>query len=768
MKQARFLWQQGTTTAVAPELASALQALGIDESLYPYAASLGLTDEASCQKFFAPTFADLNDPYLLSDMEKTIARLRQAIEQQEQILIYGDYDADGITSTTILKEALEMVGANVVYYLPNRFKDGYGPNQRVYQEFIDFGVQLIVTVDNGVSGHAAIDYANSRNVDVIVTDHHELPEELPQAYSIVHPRHPAGHYPFGQLAGCGVAFKLACALLEEIPSELLELVAIGTVADLVPLVDENRALVQLGLQQMQVTERLGLQALLQVAKVDLTQISEEDIGFQIAPRLNALGRMADASVGVELLSTFDLAEAENLAQLVDTTNQERKELVSNTFQSVVDLVDTEAPVIFAAHEAWHEGILGIVAGKLAQEYRKPALIMTINPETQIAKGSGRSVGDFNLYEALKEVAPLFTAFGGHSMAAGFSLATTNLKAVEEQLAASFTTFAAKGPVQEELFVPFTLTNEQLTLEIYQQLQRFAPFGTEHPKPAVLLEKQHVTNVKNLGVNGAHLKLQVTGPKEAVDVLAFNKGSESFEFLSEQSMDLVVNLNLNQWNGAKKLQLMLVDYQVSEKEFFDYRGQKNRLPILPKRTTYYLVFQKSNLKRLKLPQEQVLDLEALPQLLPSDNLIVADCPTSLAQLKTALKQTQATRIFLWCYSFEEAYLNGIPSRQKFAILFKFIKVTPNLDVRYKLAPLAKHLKLSESLLIFMIQVFFDLNFVTIENGVMNAAESVSQKELTASPSYQARFAQMKTEEFLLYASIPELNAWLATKEENHES
>lgn len=768
MKEASYHWQVEEKKEIAPELKEALTTFGISENLFQYAAELGLKTQSDCRTFFQPDLSDLHDPYLLYDMEKSVERIRLAIEKGEKILIYGDYDADGITSTTVLKEAIEMVGGDVVYYLPNRFKDGYGPNVRVYDEFIKFGVGLIVTVDNGVSGNEAIAFAKAKGVDVVVTDHHELPEILPDAYSIVHPRHPKGNYPFGQLAGVGVAFKVACALLEEIPVELLELVAIGTIADLVPLVDENRALVQLGLQQFQYSDRLGLQALCKVAQINMATVNEETIGFQLAPRLNALGRLKDATEGVDLLSTFDQTEAEKLAKDIDAINEERKELVSTTMDAVLKQVNLAEPIIFAAHSGWHEGVLGIVAGKLMQDYHKPTFILTIDETTGLAKGSARSVTAFNVFEALQAQGKLFKAFGGHHMAAGFTLPVDNLEKLKAHLIARYEAVLAQGSVKDELSVPLTVPVSELDLTLVEQIKRFAPFGNAQKKPAVLVENAFVTNVRTLGVNGVHLKFQLRNSDQPVDAIAFNRGAESFEMVLNQPINFVVNLAVNEWNGIKKLQLQLIDYEVVTRELFDYRGQMNRLPELNEAQTIYFAFDEKNFKRLELSAKTQMTLETLEKISPMTNFIVVDCPADLATFKKVLEQTQAERIFLWCYTAEEAYLNGMPTHQKFGKLYKFILNNRDIDVRYKLSGLAKYFNIPQSTLIFMLNVFSELKFVTIDNGLLNANQDVATQDLASSHVYQNRLKQMKVEEFLLYAKVAELTAWLDSKEDNHES
>lgn len=303
MKRANFHWLRPQKSELSANFEEMIQARGLSPLIGQLLWQRNIRTAADLQSFLEPDLQGLHDPFLFYDMEKAVDRIQTAIMNEERILIYGDYDADGITSTTVLKEALELLGADVEFYLPNRFTDGYGPNLSVYQDKIAAGVQLIITVDNGVSGHEALAYAKEAQVDVIVTDHHELPPELPDAYAIIHPRHPLGNYPFSDLAGVGVAFKVATALLEEVPVELLDLVAIGTIADMVSLTGENRILVTNGLKMIQQTERAGLSALIEVSGLKKRAINETDIGFAIGPRLNAIGRLEDANPAVTLMST---------------------------------------------------------------------------------------------------------------------------------------------------------------------------------------------------------------------------------------------------------------------------------------------------------------------------------------------------------------------------------------------------------------------------------------------------------------------------------
>lgn len=326
MIKAKYDWKVADT-AISEDFLKIAKKHKLDELTSRVLYQRGIHAEAEIEQFLKPSLENLHDPFLLHDMEKATGRILSAIEQGENILIYGDYDADGMTASSVMKSALDELGAEAQVYLPNRFTDGYGPNLDVYQYYIkNENINLIITVDNGVAGLEAITWAQENGVDVIVTDHHSIPDQLPPAYAIVHPEHPDSQYPFKYLAGVGVAFKVACALLEYAPSEMLDLVAIGTIADMVSLTDENRILVAHGLKVLAQTERAGLQELMKYAGVDFDKITEETVGFQIAPRLNALGRLDDPNPAIELLTGWDEDEAHEIAKMIDQKIQSEKKL----------------------------------------------------------------------------------------------------------------------------------------------------------------------------------------------------------------------------------------------------------------------------------------------------------------------------------------------------------------------------------------------------------------------------------------------------------
>ncbi|SJZ36949.1 single-stranded-DNA-specific exonuclease [Pilibacter termitis] len=767
MKPAFYKWQ----VAKRQELPSEFLSLTEKEKLHPLVAQIlfdrGIKTAEELEKFLHPTIESLHDPFLMYDMERAVARIMLAIERDEKILIYGDYDADGITSTTVMKEAIETLGAEPEYFLPNRFTDGYGPNLEVYKYYIQSQeISLIITVDNGVAGHEALKFAKEAGVDVIVTDHHELPDELPEAFAIVHPKHPEGNYPFQELAGVGVAFKVATALLGEIPMESLDLVAIGTIADLVRLTDENRTLVQLGLQMIKTAQRIGLDELLKVAGVEREKISETSIGFQIGPRLNALGRLGEASPGVELMSTFDEEEAQQLAEEIDAVNQERKKIVEDITNEVMAMVNEnpQSSAYVFAKENWHEGVLGIVAGKVMNETGKPAVILTIK-EDGITKGSARSIEAINIYELLNENRELFTAFGGHHAAAGMSLPKENVAKLSEVLNTSIEKSEIDLTQGQTLFIDEVLTPKEVTVEFIEQMNALAPFGTEFPEPYFLFKDVKFTDGKAIGANLAHLKGKIEQEEATLDCIYFSAGDKLNEFSTEEQNELVGKLSVNEWNGNKLPQLMVEDFQVNGLQVFDLRGKNNTIP-LPFATGLFLSFDKKTV----VPENAIFHLQTneaqeIIQCIKEKKIteiIVLDTPTSIEILADILQETSVSRIFLVVNCPNEEYLQGMGTREQYAKLFGFIHQFHEVDVRHKSKEIAQYLKIPYSLFIFMLQVFEELGFVTIENGLLNEVEKPEKKALDTSKLYQERMKKIRIQEFFILNNIPEIAKKLTGK------
>ena len=702
--------------------------------------SRGVKDQEALSHFLTPTLDDLHDPYLLHDMDKAVEHIRRAIEDGEFILIYGDYDADGMTSASIVKESLEQLGAEVAVYLPNRFTDGYGPNASVYKYFIEQqGISLIVTVDNGVAGHEAIDLAQSMGVDVIVTDHHSMPEVLPDAYAIVHPEHPDADYPFKHLAGCGVAFKLACALLEEVQVELLDLVAIGTIADMVSLTDENRIMVQYGLEVLRNTQRMGLQEMFNIAGIARNDVTEETVGFQLAPRLNALGRLDDPNPAIDLLTGFDDEEAHDIALMIHEKNEERKEIVQAIYQEAKAMVDPAKKVQILAKEGWNPGVLGIVAGRLLEELGQTVIVL--NLEDGRAKGSARSIEALDIFEALDPHRNLFIAFGGHAGAAGMTLEADKLDTLSEILESYVLDKGLDATTKNNLSLDEELDLEALTIDVVKNFERLAPFGMDNQKPVFYIRDFQIENARAMGASNAHLKLKIFRGTSNFEVVAFGKGSLAAEFSQAKGIELAVTLSVNQWNGQTTLQLMMVDARVDGVQLFNIRGKSVPLPE-------------------GIP---VLDFtKDLPDLTTSPAVVVKNIPEDLNPLKQIIQEQDFSAIYFKNDIDKAYYLTGYGTREQFAKLYKTIYQFPEFDIRYKLKDLSAYLKIEQILLVKMIQIFEELGFVTIENGVMKVNKEAPKRDIAESHIYQQLKQTVKDQEMMALATVQEIYDFLMEK------
>ena len=741
MITSKYDWQIATNFSDESFIKKAKK-LGLEASVANLVYQRGIQTEEALRDFLEPSLDQLHDPYELHDMDKAVTRIRQAIENYEQILIYGDYDADGMTSASIVKEALEQLGAECQVYLPNRFTDGYGPNASVYKYFIENqGVSLIVTVDNGVAGHEAIELAQSMGVDVIVTDHHSMPEVLPDAYAIIHPEHPEADYPFKHLAGCGVAFKLATALLEEVQVELLDLVAIGTIADMVSLTDENRILVKYGLSVLKNTQRIGLQELFKIAGIQENEVDEETVGFQIAPRLNALGRLDDPNPAIELLTGFDEEEARDIALMINQKNEERKEIVQKIYDEAKTMVNPDNPVQVLAGEGWNPGVLGIVAGRLLEELHQPVIVLNI--ENGLAKGSARSIEAVDIFEALDPHRDLFVAFGGHAGAAGMTLEASKLEALSQVLVAYIEDNKLDLSTKNDLFLDEELSLPDLTLETLKNFEKLAPFGMDNKKPVFYLKDFKVENARTMGAGNTHLKLKISQADAVFEVVAFGLGDLATEFSQTKNLELAVTLSVNKWNGQTSLQLMLVDARVNGIQLFNIRGKNAPLP--------------ENVPVLRFSEE-------IPNFEKSRAVAVYDLPERLNQLKAIIQQGHFEAIYFKNEIAQPYYLTGFGTRDQFAKLYKTIYQFPEFDIRYKLKELAAYLKIDPILLIKMIQIFEELDFVTIQDGMMQVNKKAEKKAIENSHIYQELKKTVKEQELMALGTVQEIYDYLIEKDE----
>lgn len=516
--------------------------------------------------FLHPKYEDLTDPFVLPDLRKALTRIKKAIESEEKVLIYGDYDVDGVTASTVMEEALTLAGLkNLEIMLPDRFVDGYGMSPRLITRAKEQGITLVVTVDCGSRNHEIIDELNTLDIDTIVTDHHECGNTLPDAVAVVNPKRSdyAGPDTLRNLAGVGVAFKLATALVYDglIPSGqekwLLDLVLLGTICDNMLLTGENRILCYYGIKVLEKTRRKGLQELLRTAGVK--SITSESIGFQLGPRLNAAGRLDTAELSLNILRTRSATEAASLAGKLEELNKKRRQEQRAATEEIKNRGIKEDPVIIEIGN-YHEGILGIVAGRLVEDYHKPAFVLS-EIENGIYKGSGRSFGDFNLAEALNFAKDSIIKGGGHSLAAGVSVSQDNLWSFREKINEYYRSLNLKD--QEKYLKPTadlsTANLGDFSLEFLQDLKQLEPYGPGNEEPIFRITTPEIVLVKRMGDKGQHLRLDIRGKDGKIIKLVAFYAPESWFSLSEiDECDFLIKPIENEWNSVRSVEGRLLD------------------------------------------------------------------------------------------------------------------------------------------------------------------------------------------------------------------
>ncbi|MFJ7979417.1 single-stranded-DNA-specific exonuclease RecJ [Lysinibacillus xylanilyticus] len=731
-------------------------------------AARGCETTADAESLLNMTEASIHDPFLMHGMAEAVARIEQALENGEKILVFGDYDADGVSSTTVMLNVLLDLGADVSFKIPNRFIHGYGPNEELFREAHEEGVQLIITVDNGISGMEPIRVAKELGMDVIVTDHHEPGDELPPADIILHPRIPEGHYPFGELAGVGVAFKLAHALYGELPTHLIEYVAVGTVADLVPLVDENRYLVKRGIEEMRRSLSPWVQAMCEVASAEQAKINEETIGFYFGPRLNAVGRLGEAAPGVELLMAEDNAKAIALAKQLNACNSERKDIVKSITDEAIALIESdkkvgESLVLVIAGEGWNAGVVGIVASRLVELYYRPTIVLSLDHEKGTAKGSARSIEGFHLYNELAKNRDILPHFGGHPMAAGMTLPIEHVDELRSRLDAQAKACLSEEQLTPVLNIDIPLKMDEISADAIEEISTLGPYGTHFPKPVYVLEDVEIASMRKIGAAENHIKMELTDGYEKLDSVGFNKGHLHDELTYGIKVSFTGDLQINEWQGRKKAQFMIEDVQTTEWQLFDIRGirQTSRwLNTVPKEEATFIAFRSETITYYQsLIGVPILAVD--PTLLnveQSNYIVLLDLPQNVQMLENVLRKTAPSRIYAHFYMPDSQYFNGLPTREQFSWYYKFLKNRPAFPLNMHLAELAKHTGWPLDALKFMTQVFFELGFVKMESGLTTVNVNASKQALTEAPSYKQRSEQIEMEQKLVYAPYIELKQW----------
>ncbi len=540
----------------------------------------GLDSQEKIDQFFNPDYSqDLLDPFLFPDMEKAVVRIYEAVKNKEKITIHGDYDTDGVCATVLMADILKTMGADFNIYIPHREKEGYGLNKKTVKYLIRKKTQLVITVDCAISNAEEIEMLKKNGIDVILTDHHHEPPKLPNAFAIINPQVKRCNYPFVKLAGVGVAFKLAQAIIARDKNEffsegyekwLLDLVAIGTVTDVMPLLNENRVLVKYGLIVLNKTRRIGLQLLAEKAGIlsiiKEALINSENIGFALGPRINACGRMDHANEAYELLMTENYDQAINLVNKIETSNQQRQRLTDKIIEEVREqMKDIDKQyLILAEGKNWPVGIIGLPAGKFKDEFNRPVLIISKISKKII--GSGRSIDEFNLVEALDKLADYFEVYGGHAAAAGFTLKNKQkVKDFKKEILALAEKELKGKDLRPKLEIEAELDLVDLNWKLFDQIEKFEPFGTDNPKPIFLVKDLRVENVRQVGNGNKHLKLFLKHEKtvKGFDGIGFGMGDRVEQIKYGDKVEVVCEINLNEFNGDRRLELKLVDLKKSE-------------------------------------------------------------------------------------------------------------------------------------------------------------------------------------------------------------
>jgi single-stranded-DNA-specific exonuclease len=548
--------------------------LGVSPLVSQILINRGIVDAEQAGRFLSSTLTDLSSPLEMKGVRVAVERVIEAVRKGERIAIYGDYDVDGITATSLLLLFLKGVGGDVTYYIPDRVKEGYGLNADAVKRLSDSGVSLLITADCGITNQREVKLAREMGMDVIVTDHHEVPDDIPDALSVINPKQPDCPFPFKHLAGVGVAFNLLIALRARLRDDgfwkggdvtnlrgYLDLVALGTVADVVPLVDENRIFVKYGLMELTDSKRPGIMALKEVSGLKDATVSADAVGYRLAPRINAAGRVGSAGDGVRLLTSEDYGEALGIAKILDEMNKERQALEEKIVSEAQEMVESYPMkgrrTIVLSSDGWHPGVIGIVASRIAEAYYRPTVLISL--KDGIGKGSARSIHSFMLYEGLKECSHLLDAFGGHEYAAGLTIPAERIGRFSEEFENVASKMLSDDDMMPEIEIDAILDLKEVTEELVNGLENLAPFGEANPEPILCSKALGVADRRVVGNN--HLKLKFRQNGTVRDAIGFGMGD--LISLMGDHVDAAFIPQINLWNGGKCIQLKLKDIKMTE-------------------------------------------------------------------------------------------------------------------------------------------------------------------------------------------------------------
>jgi single-stranded-DNA-specific exonuclease len=761
------------------------------------------------KSFLNPDLKDLHSPYLLRGIKEAKELIQQHIASKDLITIYGDYDVDGITATAILYLTLKKLGAKLDYYIPERLVEGYGINEEAIDKIAERGTKLIISVDCGITSVKEVEKAKILGIDVIITDHHSIPKEIPQADVVINPHLPGIEYPFCDLSGVGVAFKLSQALIGEKAYELLDIVSIGTIADIVPLLGENRIIVKEGLKRLNETQNIGLKALIKASGLENVEIDEYHVGFILAPRLNAAGRLKSAEAAVRLLISHSKEEVEEIAEYLNQENLNRQQIENQILQQAIKKVEetvdlNREKVIVLWDENWHPGVIGIVASRITERFHRPSILISLGEEE--GKGSGRSIEGFNLYKALEYCKDYLIKYGGHEMAAGINIEKNNLEIFKAKINEYADTVLSELDLIPSLKIEAKVKNEKIDIEIAKQVQKLKPFGSNNPRPNFLFEGLTVTKIFDLN-SGRHKKIIAQKGKFVYELMLFDTAEKRNDIKIGDIIDVVGSVEINTWNGIesviinvkdvrvklplfsyyKNLSKIMIEYKLEKKEInrkvdyiIDKRGINNKWEYVLKlfkgeSKTAVIVNTAVELKSLLryLKKEKFVNFSfcnmnckkengilfftnSLEPLKYYDDIIIYDIPFKKEIFYYILYHSQGKKIHL-VFNESDIYYNLksfdeiFPQRKDFIKLYKFIEKGNTILFKEHLHP---HLNLNPIKFLFCIKAMQEIGLINVkerDNIFMLSKNSVPQKVNIEQTQIMQRIFSAK-KEFIEFAKF----------------
>jgi len=707
--KSKFVWNARENTAyesVGSQLHPEIERLFLERGL---GSADALKDGAKAEEIW-------HDPFKFKDIQIVMDRIKQAVADNESILVYGDYDSDGVTSTAILIRALRHLGANANFYIPHRFFEGYGPNEDAFMQAASEGYKLVITVDCGIAGIAEAAILKEHDVDLIIIDHHQPKQDIPHAIAIIHPEYD-DDYPFNYLAGAGVTLKVAEALRDgNLEDDDYMLAMFGTVGDVARLIDENRSIVKKGLSAFRKTTLPGVLALLRVADLNQYEVDETTVAFTICPRLNAPGRMDDASMVVSMLLAEDEFMAMEYAREVEGLNSERRAITKQITEDAMNLAQTKEldklTALVLYHPNWHEGVLGIVASKVANKYGKAVVVLTISDEGSI-KGSARAPEGFDILSALVANEDLLERYGGHALAAGLTLAADELGELEEGLNCAL---ADSVPVRT-MAVDMHLKIEELDFKWVDDVDYLAPFGQGNTRPVVKLSGIKIKNVKRIGSTYEHLKFTMHEGKNLIDAIYF-RGADIFIYLTPNAkFDILCEVEINEWNGNKKLQARIIDIKCDDVQLLDLRNQR-------------------------------LDAEFGGGV--DDGFVVDRVFDSKEMLRSAYRESGAGNVVL-----KRLESMTMPERKQFVFVYQVAREHAPFSLTPEIIAYFEKSGVSRGMLVFIVRVFTEVGLFGYDAGVVRLNGAGEKVDFKMAPSYVARAAKVAVHEFLELGTADEI-------------